>query len=111
MGGFNFSYPRLAFVDGAQDPWRAAGVHRVGLQERKSTLSEPSILVDWGVHHWDEYGVGNVTEAALQPDYPPAQVLDVQRQEVEFVRAWMEEFEEQKARQSHMQDEEVPGEL
>lgn len=46
LGGFNLSYPRLAFVDGEWDPWRAAGVHAIGLTERPNTPSEPYILID-----------------------------------------------------------------
>lgn len=46
LGGFNISYPRLAFIDGEWDPWRAAGVHAIGLPERPNTLDEPYILID-----------------------------------------------------------------
>lgn len=49
-GGFNFSYPRLAFIDGERDPWRAATPHKIGLPERKSTVDEPFILIEGGVH-------------------------------------------------------------
>lgn len=45
LGGFNISYPRLAFIDGEWDPWRAAGVHAIGLPERTSTTEEPYILI------------------------------------------------------------------
>lgn len=116
MGGYDFSYPRLAFVDGAQDPWRMAGVHRRGLPPRKSTVSEPYILVDWGVHHWDEYGATNATEAEWQPDFPPKQVLEVQQMEIDFVKAWLDEFKEEKMKKETMQpvvdeDQEFLGEL
>lgn len=108
MGGFELSYPRLAFIDGAQDPWRQAGPHRMGLKGRTSTTSEPFILVDWGVHHWEEYGVANETEAEEQPDYPPKQVVHTQQQEVEFVMAWLDEFAEMKRKRN---GEQQPGEL
>src|SRR5690606_13567612 len=45
-GGVNISYPRLAFVDGERDPWRYASPHRIGLPERKNTISEPFILIE-----------------------------------------------------------------
>ncbi|ROV98072.1 hypothetical protein VMCG_07019 [Cytospora schulzeri] len=90
-GGFNISYPRLAIVDGEQDPWRAATPHAIGLPERKSTTSEPFILIDNGVHHWDENGMfPNETTA----DLPPTPVRHTQAQEVAFVKAWMKEWEE-----------------
>jgi hypothetical protein len=50
-GGFNISYPRLAFIDGEQDPWRWAGVHAPGLPARQDTLSEPYMLIQGGIHH------------------------------------------------------------
>ncbi|KAI1339421.1 peptidase S28 [Xylariaceae sp. FL0016] len=88
-GGFNISYPRLAFVDGEWDPWRAAGVHAIGLAPRESTVSEPYILISSAVHHWDENGLfPNETTAEL----PPAPVKDAQAQEAEFVKEWISEF-------------------
>ena len=89
MGGFEMSYPRLALIDGRQDPWRAAGVHAIGQPGRKSTTTEPFMLVDWGVHHWEENGPDGDTE----PGLPPNQVVKVQNTEVAFVKAWLEEWE------------------
>ncbi|KAK3985661.1 putative serine protease EDA2 [Cladorrhinum sp. PSN332] len=88
-GGVNISYPRLAHVDGEWDPWRAASPHRIGLPERGSTLSEPFILIEGGVHHWDENGLfPNETTKEL----PPRPVRDAQREEVKFVREWVKEW-------------------
>ncbi|KAM3453362.1 hypothetical protein MY3296_003770 [Beauveria thailandica] len=92
-GSFNFSYPRLAIIDGKQDPWRAATPHADGLPERASTVSEPYLLIDWGVHHWDEFGPRpGLDEEGL----PPKQVADNQQQQVEFVKAWLKEWNETK---------------
>ncbi|KAI1097323.1 peptidase S28 [Jackrogersella minutella] len=89
LGGFDISYPRLAFIDGEWDPWRAAGVHAIGLPERTNTPSEPYILIDRAVHHWDENGVfPNETT----PDFPPAPVADAQKQIATFVQGWVQEF-------------------
>ncbi|XWW97460.1 hypothetical protein V2A60_005442 [Cordyceps javanica] len=91
-GGFNFSYPRLAIIDGMQDPWRAATPHADGQPERVSTTSEPYLMIDWGVHHWDEFGPRpGLDEEGL----PPRQVVDNQRQQVEFVQAWLKEWHEE----------------
>lgn len=88
-GGFNFSYPRLAIIDGQHDPWRQATPHAIGLPDRSSTTDEPFLLIDFAVHHWDENGLfPNQTTATL----PPAPIKDVQAQEVEFVKAWMKEW-------------------
>ncbi|AEO54489.1 hypothetical protein MYCTH_2297119 [Thermothelomyces thermophilus ATCC 42464] len=91
LGGVNISYPRLAFVDGERDPWRYASPHRIGLPERKNTISEPFILIKDGVHHWDENGLfPNET----RPGLPPKPVADAQRAEVKFVKAWLKEWKE-----------------
>ena len=96
FGGYNFSYPRVAVIDGKQDPWRAATPHKIGINEgRKSTASEPFILIDYGTHHWDEY---DVPDSEYKPGYPPQQIVDVHNQEVTFVKSWLEEFNETRSR-------------
>ncbi|KAI7225586.1 serine carboxypeptidase [Hortaea werneckii] len=119
-GGYDISYPRLAFIDGEWDPWRPATPHAFGKERlstvsassalqnleiqqqqqpiidygaphRPSTPSEPFILIPDAVHHWDENGVFlNQTNAT----FPPQPVADTQRAEAEFVRGWMEEWRE-----------------
>jgi hypothetical protein len=93
LGGYNFSYPRVAIVDGTRDPWRQATPHKLGLPERKSTTEEPFILLDYGVHHWDENGLKSKPS---EPGLPPVAVEEVQKEEVAFVKAWVKEFAEQK---------------
>ncbi|KAI6779948.1 serine protease-like protein [Emericellopsis cladophorae] len=89
FGGFDASYPRLAWLDGEWDPWRAAGVHALSQDRRESTPSEPLILIDDAVHHWDENGVFcNET----RPGVPPRAVKDAQRAIRSFVKAWLEEW-------------------
>ncbi|KAK4222751.1 putative serine protease EDA2 [Podospora fimiseda] len=89
FGGVNISYPRLAHVDGEWDPWRAASPHRIGLPERENTLSQPFILIEGGVHHWDENGLfRNETTKEL----PPRPVKDAQSQEASFVKEWVKEW-------------------
>lgn len=98
LGGLEFSYPRVAVIDGKQDPWRDATPHATGANPgRKSTVSEPYILIDPGVHHWDESGVAaNDT----RPGLPPKQIEDVQREEVEFVKAWLRKWKCDKTRRA-----------
>lgn len=93
-GGVGLRYPRLAFIDGERDPWRGAGPHRVGLAPRKSTPSEPFILIEGAVHHWDENGAfPNETRPGLLPQ----PVARAQRAEVEFVRGWLEEWRRERS--------------
>ncbi|KAM5341533.1 hypothetical protein ACJ41O_014564 [Fusarium nematophilum] len=90
LGGVNFSYPRVAIIDGEADPWRAATPHRIGLPPRESTVSEPFILIEHGVHHWDENGLNpNSTDIGL----PPPSVAEAQDEIIEFVKKWLEEWE------------------
>jgi hypothetical protein len=92
-GSFDISYPRLAIIDGEADPWRGATPHKIGLPERKSTINEPFLLIKNGVHHWDENGLfDNETTRGL----PPSPVKNVQRAEVDFVKAWMDEWNREK---------------
>ncbi|KPM43309.1 hypothetical protein AK830_g3260 [Neonectria ditissima] len=93
LGGINFTYPRVAFIDGAVDPWRAATPHRIGLPERASTVSEPFILIEHGVHHWDENGL---LPGDASIDLPPRSVAEAQEKEIEFVKAWLKEWAELK---------------
>ena len=92
-GGFDISYPRLALIDGEQDPWRVATPHaspfNATARNRTSTTCQPFLLIEGGVHHWDENGVfPNET----RPGFPPAPVAEVQRAEVQFVLEWMEDW-------------------
>lgn len=92
-GGFGISYQRLAIVDGQWDPWRAATPHALGQPDRQSTLSEPYILIDKAVHHWDENGVfPNETT----PDFPPPAVQEAQAVLRDAVVSWVEEYQAQK---------------
>ncbi|KAA8563834.1 hypothetical protein MFRU_036g00650 [Monilinia fructicola] len=96
-GGFSLSYPRLAYVDGEQDPWRPATPHaspfNTTAHNRTSTTSEPFLLIEGAVHHWDENGVfPNETTA----DFPPKTIKKVQGQEIKFVKEWLEEWKREK---------------
>lgn len=88
-GGFDISYPRLAIVDGEADPWRQATPHASVAPNRTSTVSEPFILIQGAVHHWDENGLfPNETTA----DLPPAPVASAQQAELDFVREWLKDW-------------------
>ncbi|KAM3418247.1 hypothetical protein BST61_g4248 [Cercospora zeina] len=89
-GGYDISYPRLAIVDGAWDPWRPATPHafEFGAKNRTSTASEPFILISEAIHHWDENGL-----LPGETIVPPARILDTQRRLVEAVESWMLEWE------------------
>ena len=54
-GGFNLTYPRLAHVGGEADPWRPATplatLNVPTVLNHTSTVDEPVILIQGGVHH------------------------------------------------------------
>ena len=52
------------------------------------------MLIEFGVHHWDENRL--FKNQTREGKLPPGPVKEVQRQEVEFVRAWMKEWEVEK---------------
>ncbi|KIW29151.1 uncharacterized protein PV07_04987 [Cladophialophora immunda] len=92
-GGFNISYPRLATIGGQADPWRPATalatLSEPDVLNQTSTPSEPVILIQGAVHHWDENGLfPNETT----PNLPPAPVANAQRQIVEAAQGWMVEW-------------------
>jgi hypothetical protein len=85
-GGFDISYPRLAFIDGEWDPWRAAGVQALTQPKRNSTVSEPIFLIDDAVHHWDENGIFPEEET---PDLPPPSVKEAKALIRDSVLKWL----------------------
>lgn len=109
FGEYGFSHHRLAFVDGEHDPWRQAGVHRLGENEdRESTDSEPFILIEGAVHHWDEFGPKpNATGSWL----PPKNVQDVHQEEIRFVKLWLKEWAAEKAEREGEGVEDYYGEV
>lgn len=57
-------------------------------QTRANTTDMPLLLISDGVHHWDEYGIfPNETS----PGYPPAPIVQVQSQEHDFVKKWLDD--------------------
>lgn len=102
-GGFNLAYPRLAMIDGDRDPWRPATAHASPFNEtainRTSTVSEPFILIENAVHHFDENGLfPNQTVDSLPNLLPPQPVRDAQAEILSFVKGWMLEWRLQQAK-------------
>ncbi|BGP56935.1 hypothetical protein JCM8202v2_004571 [Rhodotorula sphaerocarpa] len=95
-GNYGLSYPRLAFVDGSEDPWLYATPHSPLAPHhghRPDTLREPFKLIPGGVHHWDQNGSADLERAS-----EPEAIRRVHEEEVEFVRRWVEEWKEGRGR-------------
>lgn len=96
-GGFNISYPRLAIIDGEQDPWRPATPHASpfdyyqNVGNRTGSTSEPWLLMRGAVHHWDENGLADNGRGKT-----PHEVHKIQREEVKFVQEWLKEWRDEK---------------
>ncbi|KAI1001480.1 putative extracellular serine carboxypeptidase [Podosphaera aphanis] len=106
-GGFSLSYPRLAMIDGEQDPWRPATAHASPFNttalNRTNTLSEPFILIPGAVHHWDENSrLANNTMDSSRDSLPPLPIREVQKQEIHFVLDWMREWGQERFRSQEL---------
>lgn len=97
-GGHNFSFPRVAIIDGLADPWREATPHADSAPARKSTDAEPFILIDvpekevWdgmrgAVHHWDQNGLS--TKDLQDGSKVPRAISDVHQEVLRFVGVWL----------------------
>jgi hypothetical protein len=93
-GGRNITYPRLAHIGGQADPWRpvtplATLTGEKDVLNSTSTASEPWVLIEGAVHHWDENGLfANQTTKSL----PPSAIKSAQSKEVGFIEAWLKEW-------------------
>ncbi|OJJ35850.1 hypothetical protein ASPWEDRAFT_531529 [Aspergillus wentii DTO 134E9] len=109
-GGFNFSYPRVAIIDGLADPWRDATPHADGTAPRESTDDEPFILVDvpaedvWdgirgAVHHWDQNALSE--KELAEGVTAPRVIIDLHQEIVRFVGVWLKQRKQTSHRVLH----------
>ncbi|KZV92275.1 hypothetical protein EXIGLDRAFT_769142 [Exidia glandulosa HHB12029] len=85
LGDFALAADRLAFIDGTADPWMPATPHSWYAPVRKDTVSRPFKSIQDAVHHWDENGLPN-------PADEPRRIREIHEQEVDFVTAWLKDF-------------------
>ncbi|KAF7879001.1 hypothetical protein EAF04_000201 [Stromatinia cepivora] len=65
-GEYNFSADRLAFIDGDNDVWLDLCYHsQYAPSPRISTDLHPEYLISGAGHHWDSYGILNVSAEPL----------------------------------------------
>ncbi|KAI1611606.1 extracelular serine carboxypeptidase [Exophiala viscosa] len=81
-GDFNLSAPRLALIDGGSDVWRDVCYHGHNASTR---YGEQQMLITGGGHHWDSYGILNLT---LEPDF----IRAAHQWEIRHVLTWMQEW-------------------
>lgn len=85
LGDFDTRFSRLAFIDGSADPWREATPHSSRARPRKDTVSQPSVLIKGGTHHWDENGWRDYTTE-------PKLIRRVHDEAIAFVTSWLDEY-------------------
>jgi hypothetical protein len=66
--------------------WLYATPHSPHAPNRTDTIKRPFKVIQGGVHHWDENGRADGDE--------PRVIKKVHEEEVEFVKAWVKEWEE-----------------
>lgn len=87
-GGWNIQAPNLALIDGSTDVWLDLCYHsNLAPKPRISSDKHPSYLIAGGGHHWDSYGIKNVS---AEPDYIREAHLWEERTVDRFLKFWAE---------------------
>ncbi|KAK7885404.1 hypothetical protein LTR67_010582 [Exophiala xenobiotica] len=81
-GDFDISSPRLSFIDGGSDVWRDVCYHGHNASTR---YGEHQMLISGGGHHWDSYGILNIS---AEPDF----IRAAHQWELKQVMGWMKEW-------------------
>ncbi len=91
FGGFNFSAPRLAFIDGNIDPWLDLCYHSNSAPLRTADvgISGEEYLIAGAGHHWDSTGILDV---AAEPLF----IQQAHFWEIRTVQKWLSTFEDWK---------------
>lgn len=87
-GDFNISAERLALIDGEQDVWRDVCYHsRQVPNPRYSSLDglHPEHLIAGAGHHWDSYGILNIS---AEPQF----IQNAHLWELRVVERWLEQW-------------------
>ncbi|KAG1889287.1 serine carboxypeptidase S28-domain-containing protein [Suillus subluteus] len=62
LGDFAIAADRLAIIDGEVDPWRPCTPHSDYAADREDTILQPFKIIPNAVHHYDEYGLKNISD-------------------------------------------------
>ncbi|KAJ7069481.1 serine carboxypeptidase S28-domain-containing protein [Mycena amicta] len=85
LGDFDIAADRLAIIDGEIDPWRPATPHSDYAFDRDDTVLRPFKLIRGGVHHWDEWGLLDLSEE-------PYEVRKIHQEMIFFVKEWLKDW-------------------
>ncbi|KIJ60108.1 hypothetical protein HYDPIDRAFT_99441 [Hydnomerulius pinastri MD-312] len=85
LGDFAIAADRLAIIDGEVDPWRPCTPHSEYADDREDTILRPFKLIPNGVHHYDEYGLRDITAE-------PPEIQQIHYEMIDFVLEWLKDF-------------------
>ncbi|KAF8625947.1 hypothetical protein AX17_006673 [Amanita inopinata Kibby_2008] len=85
LGDFDIAADRLAIIDGEVDPWRPNTPHSSYAQGREDTKLRPFKLIPNAVHHYDEYGLRNMSDE-------PAEIRIIHEEIIDFVLEWLKDW-------------------
>ncbi|EPQ50969.1 peptidase S28 [Gloeophyllum trabeum ATCC 11539] len=85
LGDFAIAADRLAIIDGEVDPWRPATPHSEYAPDRSDTVLQPFKLIPDAVHHYDEYGLRDITQE-------PPEIMKVHLEMIDFVTEWLKDW-------------------
>ncbi|KAJ3562051.1 hypothetical protein NP233_g9817 [Leucocoprinus birnbaumii] len=83
LGDFDIAADRLAIID--VDPWKPDTPHSDDARSRPDTTLRPFKLIPGAVHHWDEYGLADLSQE-------PEEIQKIHAEMVAFVEAWLEDW-------------------
>ncbi|KZT12085.1 peptidase S28 [Laetiporus sulphureus 93-53] len=86
LGDFYIAADRLAIIDGEVDPWRPDTPHSEYAPDRLDTILRPFKLIPGGVHHYDEYGLRDISAE-------PPEIEQIHLEMIEFVKEWLKDWE------------------
>ncbi|CCM03509.1 uncharacterized protein FIBRA_05643 [Fibroporia radiculosa] len=85
LGDFAIAADRLAIIDGEVDPWRPDTPHSDYALPREDTLLRPFKLIPGGVHHYDEYGLRDMSAE-------PPEIKKIHEEMIGFVTEWLKDW-------------------
>ncbi|KAF8845504.1 peptidase S28 [Paxillus ammoniavirescens] len=85
LGDFAIAADRLAIIDGEVDPWRPCTPHSDYAKDREDTILQPFKLIPDAVHHYDEYGLRDITAE-------PLEIQQIHYEMIAFVLEWLKDF-------------------
>ncbi|KAL1736475.1 peptidase S28 [Schizophyllum commune] len=90
LGGYDIAADRLAIIDGEVDPWRPDTPHSLDAKPRDDTTIRPFKLIPGAVHHYDEYGLTDLSQE-------PPEIQQIHEEMIAFVTEWLKEWNQTKS--------------